>query len=332
MTNLREAAERRAEAAEDKQARLGPSQWRSAPDGVLSLRPGAPVRSECRAQRVTQDGKDFLQLVGNASTYEQGYEMWDWAGPYTEVVSEGAGAKSLAAGPDVAFLVNHTGPALARTRSGTLSLSEPGGCLLSDALMNPARSDAADTHQSVLDGSMTEMSFAFCIRQGQWSPDYTEYRINEFDIDRGDTSVVTFGANPNTSIEARARRFALTNDLARIAPVLERSERELLADALRASAPDEGGVARVWRVGERAAKDLRELRAAIADGSQIDAQARAALCAVLDDLTAGTGLLQGADGPLSALFGLTEQRAERVLASPLNIAFLELELASARVL
>lgn len=331
VVSLREAAERRAEAAEDKQERSGPAQWRSAPDGVLGLRPGAPVRSECRAERAEKDGKEFLRLVGEASVYERTYEMWDWAGPYEEIVSEGAGAVSLAAGPDVAFLANHTGIAFARTRSGTLTLSEPGGSLTSDALMNPARQDAQDLWESVDEKSMPEMSFAFYIKRGQWSPDYTEYRINEYDIDRGDTSVVTFGANPHTSIEARARRFALTNDLARIAPVLERSERQVLAEALQAAEPDDGGV-RPWRLGERAAKDLREIRAAVADGSLMDAQARASLCAVLDDLANGGGLLAGPDGPLSVLLGVSERQKHSDPPAVLNLAFLEAELDSTRVL
>jgi HK97 family phage prohead protease len=295
------------------------------------MRRAAPTVGQCRAERVERDGKEFLSLDGNASTYEQGYEMWDWAGPYSEVVSERAGAQSLAAQPDVVFLLNHTGIPFARTKSGTLSLSEPGGVLRSEALLNPARQDARDLHQSVADGATTEMSFAFRIDQGTWSPDYTEYRISSFDIDRGDTSAVTYGANPNTSIEARAQRFALTNDLVRMAPALARSERELLADALHAVAPDEAGEIRTWRLGERAAKDLRDIRASVADGSQIDSQARSTLVAVLDDLTNGTGRLQATDGPLATLLGVTTPPVvERV--RPARLDFLEMELGALRTL
>ena len=59
------------------------------------------------------------------------------------------------------------------------------------------------------------MSFAFRIVRGAWSPDYTEYRILEVDLDRGDVSAVNFGANPNTSIAARAKQAlaALDGDL-----------------------------------------------------------------------------------------------------------------------
>jgi hypothetical protein len=39
---------------------------------------------------------------------------------------------------------------------------------------------------------------------GQWSPDYTEYRITEVDLDRGDVGPVTYGANPFTSVVARS--------------------------------------------------------------------------------------------------------------------------------
>lgn len=332
VVSLLEAAERRANSAGVEQQRAaGAPDWRSAPDGV-TVRRGAPTAQTFRSERVAVDGKDYLRLVGEASVYERGYEMWDWAGPYTETVAEGAGAKSLAANPDVVFLLNHTGIPFARTKSGTLTLSEPGGALLSDALLNPGRQDARDLFESVADGSTTEMSFAFRIKLGKWSPDFTEYRIEEYDIDRGDTSAVTFGANPHTSIEARAQRFALTNDLVRMAPALGESERELLADALRAAAPSTpADDPRPWRVGERAARDLRELRAWVADGSDIDAAARAALCGVIDDLTNGGGLLQGSDGPLSVVLGLSTVRAARAAApAPMDLTFADQLLSASR--
>lgn len=53
-------------------------------------------------------------------------------------------------------------------------------------------------------GLIDEMSFAFRIVEGVWSPDYTEYRINSYDIHRGDVAIVGFGANPHTSGGLRA--------------------------------------------------------------------------------------------------------------------------------
>jgi HK97 family phage prohead protease len=320
---LQEAAERRAEATgSGGQARA------TAPDGVQTRR-AAPMPAAMRAVEVTKDGKSFLRLSGMASVYEKRYEMWDWAGPYEEIVSEGAGEKSLTRNPDVVFLLNHTGIPFARTVSGTLDLAEPGGGLLSEAYLNPKRQDVQDLVASVEDGSSTEMSFAFRILDGRWSPDYTEYRINEYDIDRGDTSVVTFGANPHTSIEARAARFQLRADLLRALRTFDAPDLDLVREAL-SDAPAPPG--RAVRIGERAARDLRHLRAQVADGSGLDTAARRALTGVLDDVLAGTGRLAG-DGPLVTLLGLAEP-AERPAARhvPTSLDFLERELAAARQL
>lgn len=327
---LQEAAQRRAEAAEqtngaDKLGRNGRSQT---PGGVHE-RELPPVPAEMRATTVQRDGKSYLKLDGYASAYERGYEMWDWAGEYTEVVSAGAGSVSLAAGPDVSFLINHRGLPLATTRAGTLELAEDDTGLRSVSYMNPKRQDAADLYAAIDDGDVREMSFAFRIESGRWSPDYTEYRIDAYDIDRGDTSAVTYGANPHTSIGARAARFALTNNVMRGARMLGDDERDLLRSVL-GQAHDRTVAGQPLRVGERAAKDLRHLRAQVADGSGLDTAARRALTGVLDDVLAGTGRLAG-DGPLVTLLGLTEP-AERPAARhvPTSLDFLERELAAAR--
>jgi hypothetical protein len=47
-------------------------------------------------------------------------------------------------------------------------------------------------------GDLSEMSFAFRIIRGTWSPDYTAYRIEQVDMNRGDVSIVNYGANPDT--------------------------------------------------------------------------------------------------------------------------------------
>ena len=96
---------------------------------------------------------------------------------------------------------------MARTTNGTLTLSEDENGLQSTARLNPKRGDVNDLVEAIRDGDVTEMSFAFRIVEGQWSPDYTEYRINSYDIDRGDVSAVNYGANPTTSIEARSAEF-----------------------------------------------------------------------------------------------------------------------------
>jgi HK97 family phage prohead protease len=333
---LTEAAERRAEAAADHgRDKLGRNGRQQAPGGVVE-RQLPPMPAQMRADTVTRDGKQFLRLDGYASVYERTYEMFDLFGVYTEVVSAGAGAESLSAGPDVVFLENHRGRPLASTHAGSLELAEDETGLRSVSYMNPKRQDAADLYAAVDDGDVREMSFAFRIEQGTWSPDYTEYRIQIYDIDRGDTSAVTYGANPHTSIQARAARFALTNDVMRAAKTLGDAERDLLRSALGEAAERaarERDARPALNLGERAARDLRHLRAQVIDGSELDSAARRSLAGVLDDLLAGGERLTG-DGPLAALLGLAERAepAERRTFAPTSLTFLEQELAASRSL
>lgn len=150
------------------------------------------------------NGKTKLVFEGHASVYGTNYDMWDMFGEYSENVAVGAGSKSLAAGPDVAFLTNHRGVTMARTVAGTLQLSEDAIGLADVAFCNPERSDVQLLMHAVDDGEMTEQSFAFTIERGQWSPDYTEFSITEYDINRGDVSAVNYGANPFTDVAARS--------------------------------------------------------------------------------------------------------------------------------
>jgi HK97 family phage prohead protease len=142
-----------------------------------------------------------LEFSGHASVYEQAYEMWDMFGPYTEIVTEGAGADSLArADLDVPFVLGHDQlRRMARTTTGTLTLTEDAtGLSVYAPALDPNDYDVAYIAPKLRAGLVDEMSFAFRIEAGQWSPDYTEYRINRYDIHRGDVAIVGYGANPYT--------------------------------------------------------------------------------------------------------------------------------------
>jgi HK97 family phage prohead protease len=133
--------------------------------------------------------------------------MWDQFGEYEEVIIAGAFDYTLATGPDVAFLVNHGGVTMARTTNGTLTLSADSVGLVTDAWLNPGRTDVSDLISAIEDGLINEMSFAFMIPNGgaTWSDDFTRFEIRAADLDRGDVSAVNYGASPWTSIAARAR-------------------------------------------------------------------------------------------------------------------------------
>ncbi|MFF2274206.1 HK97 family phage prohead protease [Agromyces sp. NPDC058136] len=163
-------------------------------------------QAQLRATTVKRDGKDFYQLDGTASVVDTWYQMYDFWGPYEEQVATGAFDKTLAANPDVAFLLNHRGMTMARTKAGTLELgTNEAGDLTQTAFLNPTRQDVKDLVIAIEDGAVDQMSFAFRIKAGNWNPDYTTYSITEVDLDRGDVSAVNFGANPYTSISARAK-------------------------------------------------------------------------------------------------------------------------------
>jgi len=173
-------------------------------------RPESPeirFTSELRAKKVQRDDMEWYQLEGYASAFEQGYEMWDMFGPYTEIVSKGAADKTLAADPEVVFRFNHAGTPMASTRNSRLELWADDQGLGQRAWLNPKRSDVQLLVQAIEDQDVREQSFMFRITSGQWSPDYTEYRIQEFDLERGDVGPVTYGANPHTSIAARSGEF-----------------------------------------------------------------------------------------------------------------------------
>jgi HK97 family phage prohead protease len=156
-----------------------------------------PVRLEVRGQPGS-----LVTIDGYASATEQPYEMWDWAGQYAEIVRGGAFGKTLSENPATQLLLNHGGLSMAYTRAGSLRLAEDSTGLHMAADVNTARQDVRDMLAAIEDGNVDEMSFAFRVTRQQWSPDYDQRDILEVDIHRGDVSVVNFGANPATSVQA----------------------------------------------------------------------------------------------------------------------------------
>jgi HK97 family phage prohead protease len=189
------------------------------------VRRAFPVALEVRAKK---GASSVSTIEGYASVTEQPYEMWDWLGPYSEVVRAGAFAKTLSETPQVQLLLNHGGLSMAYTKAGTLRLSEDTQGLFMEADVNTARNDVRDMVTAIEDGAVDEMSFAFRVTRQMWSPDYDQRDILEIDLHRGDVSVVNFGANPATSI-APAMRAAdfdqLSDDDARA--LMERLQRRL---------------------------------------------------------------------------------------------------------
>lgn len=146
----------------------------------------------------------FASVTGDDSTYD----MEDWMGPWTESVGVSAFDKTLNDGADVAFLLNHTGMTLARTKPGTLKLSaeKDGNAspvfgvtgLHTEAMLDPQNMYVQAARSAVDRGDLDEMSFAFRVMRQEWNNEYTRRWINEVSLDKGDVSLVNYGANPIT--------------------------------------------------------------------------------------------------------------------------------------
>ena len=173
-------------------------------------------RVSMRAQTEIRDSADgsALHFHGLASRTEYAYEVWDWFGPYTEIIDAAAFDDTLARDDlDVPLVLGHDSlRRIARTTNGSLTLAATEDGLEVDApALDPGDADVAYIVPKVRGGLIDEMSFAFRIDSGQWSPDYTEYRVMRLDLHRGDVSIVGYGANDGTDasiIESPARSDA----------------------------------------------------------------------------------------------------------------------------
>jgi HK97 family phage prohead protease len=192
-------------------------------------------------------GNGPTRIEGYASVTEAGYDMWDWAGEYTEVVRQGAFAKTLGENPAVQLLLNHGGLSMAYTKAGTLQLSEDTTGLHMGADLNPTRTDVRDMLTALEDGAVDEMSFAFRVTRQQWSPDYSQRDILEVDIHKGDVSVVNFGANPGTSVEAMR-----SLDIDRMTPAAAAELSARLASRAAATSSHDQARAKLGDLAERA--------------------------------------------------------------------------------
>lgn len=246
ITDLRQSAAEARRAAAEERALSGEltlcMRNASAPAGAAR---SLPFAAEMRATKRDWNGKPMYNLVGIASVTDTPYEMYDMFGPYEEIIDRSAFTETLAADPDVAFLLNHRGMTMARTRAKegsarTLSLRMATDGLESDAWLNPARQDVKDLVIAIEDGNIDQMSFAFMLEEGWWSEDFSQFKITKLDINRGDVSAVNYGANPYTSIAARSREILA--DLEQLPDGAKRAALARLQSSAPVSAPAESPI------------------------------------------------------------------------------------------
>jgi HK97 family phage prohead protease len=148
--------------------------------------------------RQAEDG--VMRLSGYAAVFNDASVPL----PFKERIAPGAFRKTLNEMPDVRLLINHEGLPLARTKNGTLTLTEDDRGLRFDAELADTQ-EARDIYTLVQRGDVDQMSFAFRVIRQNWSKDKSERTLTEVSLADGDVSVVTYPAYPTTSVEARKK-------------------------------------------------------------------------------------------------------------------------------
>lgn len=185
--------------------------------GDISPAPGmVPTGGAWVGDSSSPTNVDDLFFVGLASSTNSPYDMYDACGPYQEMVAPGAFKQSLSLGAnlDVPLVIEHnTIQRIARTTipwgtPGALQLAETDMGLVCRAQLDPDDEDVKYILPKIRSGLVSEMSFRFEITSGEWSPDFSQYVIHSANLQRGDVSIVGYGANPNTFAALAARTEA----------------------------------------------------------------------------------------------------------------------------
>lgn len=127
--------------------------------------------------------------------------------PFIETIAPGAFRKTLSETPDVRLLINHEGLPLARTKNGTLTLTEDDRGLFMDATIADTN-EGRDLYKLVERGDVDQMSFAFRVIRQKYNDDRSQRTLTEVSLADGDVSVVTYPAYPQTTVEAREQMRA----------------------------------------------------------------------------------------------------------------------------
>lgn len=139
-------------------------------------------------------------LEGYAATFGTEARIAD----FSEVIAPGAFSRTLSSNPDILALVDHdSGRVLARTRSGTLRLSEDSKGLAFD-LDVPDTTIGRDILEMAARSDLGGMSFAFTVDKGgeQWQGNKRELRS----VKLMEISVVqAFPAYDGTIVQARQK-------------------------------------------------------------------------------------------------------------------------------
>ncbi|MBD3803567.1 MAG: HK97 family phage prohead protease [Thioclava sp.] len=151
------------------------------------------------------DGEDGVKVEGYAAVFGQETDM---AGYFTEVVAPGAFDAALARPDDVCFLIDHRGLPLARTSSGTLSLSVDAHGLKVQTTLDASDPDVGRIVPKMKRGDLTKMSFGFRAVKTHWDETASPPKRFLEAVELFDVSIVTAAAYDGTEIALRGLDLA----------------------------------------------------------------------------------------------------------------------------
>ena len=168
----------------------------------------------CGEIRALEDDDGRPIVEGYAAVFDSVTELWP--GQF-EVIRSGAFTRTLKARSDVRCLLNHDpNHVLARTKNGTLVLSEDNKGLHYRAVLDPTDSQSMSDHAKIRCGRIDQSSFQFSIdgegrgggeKFGNWGDDGGRLR-EVLRCKLYDVSPVTFPAYEDSTVAARAFRNA----------------------------------------------------------------------------------------------------------------------------
>ena len=158
------------------------------------------IRARLDAFEVREEADEQIKVSGYAAVFGEETSI---GGYFTEVIERGA-FKDAIGRDDVVFVINHEGLPLARTRSGTLRLTEDDHGLYMETELDASDPDVMSIVPKMKRGDLDKMSFAFIPTRQEWdeSGDMPRRTIQEAQL--FDVSIVTTPAYDGTEIGLRS--------------------------------------------------------------------------------------------------------------------------------
>ncbi|MEM1346224.1 MAG: HK97 family phage prohead protease [Pseudomonadota bacterium] len=152
---------------------------------------------------------EAIAISGYAAVFDQRADIVPGPGGMAEVIRPGAFARALREGQDVDLLVAHAGLPLARSSSGTLTLSEDATGLRIEATLDSADPDVARLAPKLRRGDLRHMSFGFRAVRQSWQQEEGDRMLRSLeDLDLREVSVVARPAYGGTSVALRSAEAA----------------------------------------------------------------------------------------------------------------------------